>query len=116
MGKKREQEDAGASFGSFPVFSFLLLLVSQTRPGGGRVFRVFVGVTGAESNSLQKKKEKRKSFFRVVQSRICFCFLKRRKEKEEENMAAINVTNVVVLDNPAPFTNPLQFEIEYECL
>eukprot|EP00884_Botryococcus_braunii_P003702 jgi/Botrbrau1/13332/Bobra.0334s0008.1 len=30
-------------------------------------------------------------------------------------MAAISVTSVVVLDNPAPFTNPLQFEIQYEC-
>lgn len=31
-------------------------------------------------------------------------------------MSAINVTSVRVLDNPAPFTNPLQFEIQYECL
>ncbi len=31
-------------------------------------------------------------------------------------MSAINVTNVVVLDNPAPFTNPFQFEITFECL
>lgn len=30
-------------------------------------------------------------------------------------MAAISITSVVVLDNPAPFTNPLQFEIQYEC-
>jgi histone chaperone ASF1 len=31
-------------------------------------------------------------------------------------MAAVSVTSVRVLDNPAPFTNPLQFEIQYECL
>ena len=31
-------------------------------------------------------------------------------------MAAINITNVQVLDNPTKFTNPFQFEIEYECL
>mmetsp|Transcript_7432 Transcript_7432/g.27292 ORF Transcript_7432/g.27292 Transcript_7432/m.27292 type:complete len:157 (-) Transcript_7432:30-500(-) len=31
-------------------------------------------------------------------------------------MAAINVTSVQVLDNPCPFTNPVQFEIQYECL
>ena len=31
-------------------------------------------------------------------------------------MAAINITNVQVLDNPTIFTNPFQFEIEYECL
>jgi hypothetical protein len=30
-------------------------------------------------------------------------------------MAAISVTSVIVLDNPSPFTNPLQFEIQYEC-
>jgi len=31
-------------------------------------------------------------------------------------MALVNVTNMVVLDNPAPFGNPLQFEITFECL
>ena len=29
---------------------------------------------------------------------------------------AVNVTSVEVLDNPSAFTNPLQFEIQYECL
>jgi hypothetical protein len=31
-------------------------------------------------------------------------------------MSAINVTSVEVLDNPTQFGNPLQFEIQYECL
>jgi len=31
-------------------------------------------------------------------------------------MTAINVTNVNILDNPSKVTNPLQFEIQYECL
>lgn len=31
-------------------------------------------------------------------------------------MSAVNVTQVAVLDNPSRFTNPLQFEIQYECL
>jgi len=31
-------------------------------------------------------------------------------------MASVNVTNVVVLDNPAPATNPFQFEVTFECL
>lgn len=31
-------------------------------------------------------------------------------------MAAINVTSVNILDNPSKVTNPLQFEIQYECL
>lgn len=31
-------------------------------------------------------------------------------------MALVNVANMAVLDNPAPFTNPLQFEITFECL
>jgi len=31
-------------------------------------------------------------------------------------MSAINVTQVQVLDNPQFFANPLQFEIQYECL
>ncbi|KAF8091629.1 hypothetical protein N665_0441s0036 [Sinapis alba] len=31
-------------------------------------------------------------------------------------MSAINITNVSVLDNPAPFVSPFQFEISYECL
>lgn len=31
-------------------------------------------------------------------------------------MALVNVVNVFVLDNPAPFANPFQFEITFECL
>lgn len=31
-------------------------------------------------------------------------------------MALVNVTNVVVLDNPTAFTNPLTFEVTFECL
>ena len=31
-------------------------------------------------------------------------------------MTAINVTSINVLDNPSKVTNPLQFEIQYECL
>ena len=31
-------------------------------------------------------------------------------------MFAINVTNIVVLDNPAMFTSPFQFEVTFECL
>lgn len=31
-------------------------------------------------------------------------------------MSAVNITNVAVLDNPAPFLTPFQFEISYECL
>lgn len=31
-------------------------------------------------------------------------------------MALVNVTNVVVLDNPTAFSNPLTFEVTFECL
>ncbi|XP_014664646.1 PREDICTED: histone chaperone ASF1A-like [Priapulus caudatus] len=31
-------------------------------------------------------------------------------------MAKVQVTNVVVLDNPSPFLNPFQFEITFECI
>ena len=31
-------------------------------------------------------------------------------------MSAINLTNVVVLDNPTAYTNPFQFEVTFECL
>ncbi|KAJ8426797.1 hypothetical protein Cgig2_007852 [Carnegiea gigantea] len=31
-------------------------------------------------------------------------------------MSAVNITNVTILDNPAPFLSPFQFEISYECL
>ncbi|GKV16706.1 hypothetical protein SLEP1_g27308 [Rubroshorea leprosula] len=31
-------------------------------------------------------------------------------------MSAVNITNVTVLDNPASFLAPFQFEISYECL
>lgn len=31
-------------------------------------------------------------------------------------MACVTVTNVTVLDNPARFENPFQFEIEFECI
>src|ERR1700722_4573843 len=30
-------------------------------------------------------------------------------------MALINVTDVKVLDNPAPFSSPFQFEVTFEC-
>ncbi|KAJ7975784.1 histone chaperone ASF1B-like [Quillaja saponaria] len=30
-------------------------------------------------------------------------------------MSAVNITNVTVLDNPASFLTPFQFEISYEC-
>ncbi|KAJ0667832.1 putative histone chaperone ASF1 [Helianthus annuus] len=31
-------------------------------------------------------------------------------------MSAVNLTNVTVLNNPALFLSPFQFEISYECL
>jgi hypothetical protein len=31
-------------------------------------------------------------------------------------MALVNILNVEVLDNPAPFGNPFQFEITFECV
>ncbi|KAL2233356.1 UNVERIFIED_CONTAM: Histone chaperone ASF1B [Sesamum indicum] len=31
-------------------------------------------------------------------------------------MSAVNIKDVTVLDNPAPFIDPFQFEISYECL
>ncbi|KAH9606281.1 hypothetical protein KSS87_014949 [Heliosperma pusillum] len=31
-------------------------------------------------------------------------------------MSAVNITNVAILDNPAPFLSPFRFEISYECL
>ena len=31
-------------------------------------------------------------------------------------MSVVNVTNIAVLDNPSVFTNPLQFEVTFECL
>lgn len=38
----------------------------------------------------------------------CLCFF--------QNMAKVQVNNVVVLDNPSPFYNPFQFEITFECI
>lgn len=34
----------------------------------------------------------------------------------KRNMSIVNVTNVVVLDNPTAFRNPLTFEVTFECL
>ncbi|OXU18020.1 histone chaperone asf1 [Nasonia vitripennis] len=31
-------------------------------------------------------------------------------------MAKVQVANVAVLDNPSPFSNPIQFEITFECI
>jgi len=31
-------------------------------------------------------------------------------------MACVSITNVTVLDNPARFDNPFQFEVSFECL
>lgn len=42
--------------------------------------------------------------------------LRALRSKGGEAMASVNITAVNVLDNPAPYTNPLQFEIHYECL
>ena len=33
----------------------------------------------------------------------------------EYQMAKVQLTNVVVLDNPTAFFNPFQFEITFEC-
>ncbi|RYR41428.1 hypothetical protein Ahy_A08g037815 [Arachis hypogaea] len=35
---------------------------------------------------------------------------------QKRRMSAVNITNVTVLDNPASFLTPFQFEISYECL
>ena len=35
---------------------------------------------------------------------------------QQPTMSAISVTSVNVLDNPSKVTNPLQFEIQYECM
>lgn len=32
------------------------------------------------------------------------------------NMAKVQLSNVVVLDNPSPFLNPFQFELTFECI
>ncbi|KAG8382833.1 hypothetical protein BUALT_Bualt05G0119500 [Buddleja alternifolia] len=37
-------------------------------------------------------------------------------EAEIGTMSAVNIKDVTVLDNPAPFVDPFQFEISYECL
>ncbi|KAK7351943.1 hypothetical protein VNO77_11731 [Canavalia gladiata] len=37
-------------------------------------------------------------------------------EEDSRSMSAVNITNVTVLDNPASFLTPFQFEISYECL
>jgi histone chaperone ASF1 len=31
-------------------------------------------------------------------------------------MALVNLLNVEILDNPAPFANPVQMEITFECI
>ena len=31
-------------------------------------------------------------------------------------MALVNILNVEILDNPAPFVNPVQMEITFECI
>lgn len=31
-------------------------------------------------------------------------------------MAKVQLSNVVVLDNPSPFLNPFQFELTFECI
>ena len=39
-----------------------------------------------------------------------------KTKKNLEAMSCVNVTNVQVLENPAKFTDLLQFEISFECL
>jgi hypothetical protein len=31
-------------------------------------------------------------------------------------MSNINVTNIQIMNNPAPFTDPLTFQVTFECL
>jgi hypothetical protein len=31
-------------------------------------------------------------------------------------MSLVNILNVQVLDNPAPFQNPIQLEVTFECI
>lgn len=35
---------------------------------------------------------------------------------QQQDMSCINVTACRVLNNPAPFATPLQFECEFECI
>jgi hypothetical protein len=44
----------------------------------------------------------------VLMTIVCISELRR--------MAKVQLCNVVVLDNPAPFLNPFQFELTFECL
>ena len=46
---------------------------------------------------------------RASSSSSVLCFV-------NSEMSAVNITNVTVLDNPASFLTPFQFEISYECL
>ena len=49
----------------------------------------------------------------------CFQFISKGFslfQPEKTAMSAVNITNVSILDNPAAFLNPFQFEISYECL
>lgn len=46
----------------------------------------------------------------LTRSAYCLCVL------FFQNMAKVQVNNVVVLDNPSPFYNPFQFEITFECI
>ena len=36
--------------------------------------------------------------------------------RHTENMAKVNICNVVVKDNPCPFLRSFQFEITFECV
>lgn len=31
-------------------------------------------------------------------------------------MAKVQLCNIIVMDNPSPFSNPFQFEITFECI
>lgn len=64
--------------------------------------------TGAGACALQKSEHPGLPRAALTRSAYCLCFF--------QNMAKVQVNNVVVLDNPSPFYNPFQFEITFECI
>ena len=59
----------------------------------------------------------KKSYSFVIDIILCLrLFLWPLRFRTLRRMAKVQLCNVVVLDNPAPFFNPFQFELTFECI
>merc|ERR1739848_886996 len=73
-GRRENKKTRAPPLGLFQLFLFCCCWFRKRDQEGDDFFRVFVGVTGAENNSLQKKKKKERASFVSFKVEFVFVF------------------------------------------